>query len=77
MFWTSIHHAHEYWKSHRRLADPPADLEDAEIFILSGRPHSAEDAACIIDVIFAYGGDARCDGLDHAALGRVRGFLAA
>ena len=77
MFWTSIHHAHEYWKSSRRLAEPPDDLEDAEAFILSERPDTTEDAACIIDVIFAYGGDARCDGLDHAALGRVRSFLAA
>lgn len=77
MTWISISHAHEYWRSHRRLADPPANLEDAETFILNTRPITTQDAACILDVVYAYYGDARCDGLDHAALGRVQNFLAA
>lgn len=77
MSWTSISHAHEYWKSCQRRAEPPPNLEDAETFILTTRPATAQDAACILDVIYANGGDPRCDGLDHAALGRIRGFLAA
>lgn len=77
MLWISIPHAHEYWRLNRREADPPPTLEEAEAFILNERPSTAQDAACILDVIYAYGGDARCDGLDHAALGRVRSFLSA
>jgi len=77
MSWTSIPHAHEYWRSHRRLANPPSNLEDAEAFILNERPVTAQDAACILDVVCANGGDVRCDGLDHAALGRIRSLLAA
>lgn len=75
MSWLSIPHAHEYWKTLRRLANPPADLEDAETFILSGRPRTAQDAACILDVVRAYYGDARCDGLDREALERVHALL--
>ncbi len=77
MAWTSIHHAHEYWKGHRAVAVPPDDLEDAEIFILKGAPKTMQDAVCMLDVVCAYGGDRRCDGLDHAALARVQRFLAA
>jgi hypothetical protein len=73
--WTSIPDAHEYWRENRRAADPPNDLEAAEAFILKKAPASARDAACILDVVCAYGGDARCDGLDHAALARIRAFL--
>jgi hypothetical protein len=76
MSWKSIPQAHEYWKSHIRLPDPPSDLEDAEAFILTRPPMSNEEAACILDVIYTYGGDPRCDGLDFAALRRVQHFLA-
>jgi hypothetical protein len=75
MSWTSIPHAHEYWQTNRRLAEPPDNLEDVEIFVLSAPPNTAKDAMYILDVVCAYGGDARCDDLDHAALGRVRTFL--
>lgn len=77
MSFTSIQYAHEYWRSHRRRAEPPSDMEDAEMFILKGRPVTAQEAACILDIICAYGGDMRCDGLDRAALERVRHFLSA
>jgi hypothetical protein len=77
MSWISIPHAHEFWRSNRPLPEPPPNLEDAEMFILGGRPSTAQDAACMLDVICAYGGDGRCDGLDHAALGRVHTFLSA
>lgn len=75
MLWTSIAHAHEYWRLNRRLGDPPSRLEEAEAFILNERPITAQDAACILDVVCALNGDARCDGLDLAALQRVRSFL--
>lgn len=75
MVWMSIAHAHEYWKSDRRLVDAQSSVEDAEIFILNERPGTAQEAACILDVIRAYRGDTRCDGLDLAALGRVHTFL--
>ena len=75
MPWTSIPHAHEFWRSHRRVADPPSNLEAAETFILNEAPATAQDAACILDVVCAYGGDPRCDGLDLAALVRIRSFL--
>lgn len=76
MSWISISHAHEYWRLKRRESDPPSDLEQAETFILKGAPANSQDAACMLDVVCAYPGDVRCDGLDHAALQRVRGFLA-
>ncbi|MBC7767397.1 MAG: hypothetical protein H7124_01280 [Phycisphaerales bacterium] len=77
MSWTSIPHAHEYWRSCRNLADPPADLHAAETFILNERPITAQDAACILDVVCANCGDVRCDGLDLVALGRIRSLLSA
>ncbi|HVK80573.1 MAG TPA: hypothetical protein VM915_08160 [Verrucomicrobiae bacterium] len=77
MLWISIPHAHEYWRLNRREADSSSTLDEAEAFILNERPSTAQDAACILDVICANGGDVRCDGLDHAALGRVRSFLSA
>ena len=76
MSWTSILQAHRYWRRHRTLTEPPADLEEAERFILNKRPATPADVACILDVICANDGDARCDGLDYAALTRIRGFLA-
>jgi hypothetical protein len=75
--WTSIPHAHEYWRSSRRLPDPPSNLEAAEAFILNEPPVTAQDAVCILDVVCAYGDDVRCDGLDRAALARVRHLLSA
>lgn len=75
MSWTSIHQAHEYWRSHRRLSEPPAELEDVETFILQAPPCTPQDAACIVDVVRSYGGDMRCDGLDSAALERVQIYL--
>lgn len=75
MSWTSISHAHEFWRGQRRSADAPTNLEEAETFILSGDPGTLQDAACILDVVCAYFGDARCDGLDHAALQRVQALL--
>lgn len=75
MLWTSIDHAHEYWRSQRQIADPPTDLEDTETFILGQRPRSVQDAICMLDIVCAYPGDARCDGLDHIALERIRDFL--
>lgn len=77
MSWTSVPHAHEYWRLTRGLADPPRDLEAAEAFILQATPSTKQDAICIVDVVRAYGGDARCDGLDTAALARVQHYLAA
>jgi hypothetical protein len=77
MSWISITHAHEYWRLTRRQADPPHNLEEAEAFILEAHPNTQQDAACILDVVRFYAGDPRCDGLDHAALGRVRDYLSA
>ncbi len=77
MPWTSIPHAHEYWRENRRRIDPPSNLEDAEAFILSERPRTPQDAACILEVICANEGDMRTDGLDREALHRVHGLLAA
>lgn len=77
MSWTSIHHAHEYWRLNRPLADPSSKLDDAEVFILSARPLTVQDAVCILDVICANDGEWRCDGLDRDALTRIRGLLAA
>jgi hypothetical protein len=77
MSWTSIPHAHEYWRNCRRLPDPPSNLEAAETFILNEQPSTAQDAACILDVVCAYGDDVRCDGLDRVALGRIRLLLSA
>jgi hypothetical protein len=75
MSWTSIPHAHEYWRYSRHLADPPPNFEEAETFILQAAPHTPQDAACILDVVRSYAGDPRCDGLDYAALGRVQDYL--
>ena len=75
MSWTSIPHAHAYWRDNRDQTDPPTNLDDAETFILSERPRTTAEAACILDVVCASGGDARCDGLDLAALGRVHMLL--
>jgi len=75
MTWTSIPHAYEYWRATRALADPPSELEDAEIFILNAQPKTHQDAACMIDVVRAYSGDPRCDRLDVAALGSVHAYL--
>jgi len=75
MSWASIVHAHAYWRDHWNRIDPPSNLEQAETFILNEPPHTTEDATCILDVVCAYYGDARCDGLDHAALARIRSFL--
>ncbi len=76
MSWTSIAHAHEFWRSHRGLIDPPPNLEAAEIFILKAPCATTQDAACILDVVCADGGDTRCDGLDRAALRRIQSFVA-
>lgn len=76
MTWISVQHAHEYWKSQKACPDLP-DLEQVEVFILSMRPQTAQDVACMIEVILAYGGDGRCDGLDVEALGRIHHFLQA
>ena len=76
MRWLSITHAHEYWQSQRRLPDSVPNLDEAEIFILSTAPATPHEAACILDIIHAYGFDARCDGLDLAALSRLRSLLA-
>lgn len=73
--WTSIPHAHEYWRCSRTLAEPPSDLDEAERFILTAAPANVQDAACIVDVICAYRGDPRCDDLDRDALERVRTLL--
>jgi hypothetical protein len=75
MPWTSIHHAHEYWRLNRRRADPPSNLDDVEVFILTAPPHTIQDATCILDVIIANEGDMRTDGLDRSALKCVRGLL--
>lgn len=75
MPWTSIRHAHAEWRRHWGKVSPGFNFERAEKFILSEPPENSADAACILDVICAYEGDARCDGLDHAALKRVRCFL--
>lgn len=75
MSWTTISHAHEYWRSTRCLSNPPSDLDDAELFILNARPGTAKEAASILDVVCANNGDARCDGLDVVALQRVHSFL--
>ena len=77
MLWTSIPHAYEYWLSCKRMADPPSDMEHAERFVLDAHPRTAQDAACILDIVCANGDDVRADGLDRAALGRVRSFLLA
>jgi DNA-binding CsgD family transcriptional regulator len=70
-----IPHAHEYWRFHQGLTDPPTDLEDAEAFILTEPPATEQDAACILDVVCSNAGDVRCDGLEHAALRRIQRFL--
>ncbi len=57
------------------MTDPPDHLEEAEIFILNERPATAADAVCILDVVYANGGDPRSDGLENEALGRIRRFL--
>ncbi len=75
MHWESISNAHKYWLLNRRLPDPPSNLEEAELFILNQKPVTVQDAACILDVICAYNGDWRCDGLDQTALARVHIFL--
>lgn len=75
MPWISISHAYEYWRLHQHLADPPAGIEDAEVFILGTHPNTHQDAACILDVVRASAGDPRCDGLDCTALGRVHDYL--
>ena len=76
MSWTSIHHAHEYWRLNRRSDDPPSNLDEVEAFILATPPRSVQDAVCILDIILANEGDMRTDGLDRGALTRVRGLLA-
>ena len=75
MSWTSIPHAHNYWRRQRGQINPFVNLEEVEAFILSEPPTSPEDAACILEVVCANAGDVRCDGLDLAALGRLRTFL--
>lgn len=75
MSWTSIPLAHTYWRRHLGLPDRPANLEEAEAFILKHPPATAKDAACILDVVCANGGDLRCDGLDLLALRRVHELL--
>jgi hypothetical protein len=75
MVWGSILHAHEYWRLNGGVAHMASTLEDAETFILNQRPNSAQEAACILDVICAYDGDVRGDGLDLAALRRIHTFL--
>lgn len=77
MAWTSISEAHAYWSQHKGEIPPPVNLERVEAFILNKRPNTTQDAVCILDIVCAYPGDLRCDGLDHAALRRVRGFLTA
>jgi len=75
MSWQSTVEAHAYWSAHCCYQEPPAALGDAEIFLLSRKPSCLRDVACIIDVLCANGGDNRVDGLDTAALYRVREFL--
>ena len=77
MSWTSIPHAHTYWRKQRAEINPPANLEDTEVFILSELPMTTEDVACILDVVCANGGDVRCDGLDRVALKRIHAFCSA
>lgn len=77
MPWLSIQHAYAYWLQKRELADPQESLEEAEEFILAEPPNTTADAVCILDVVCANAGDVRCDGLDQAALWRVKGFLTA
>lgn len=75
MSWTSIRAAHAYWCVNNGRSDPPSDLDEAEVFILSWPPTNAQEAVCILDVICFAGGDVRCDGLDRAAFGRIRDYL--
>jgi hypothetical protein len=77
MSWTSIKLAHAYWRRHRGLLNPPSDMKEVETYILGETPATAKDAACILEVICAYGGDVRCDGLDRIAIKRVQAFLSA
>jgi hypothetical protein len=76
MNWTSVAHAYAYWSRHKGRPNPPSDLDEAEAFVLKGRPVTATDAACMLDVVCASFGDGRCDGLDLVALRHVREFLA-
>lgn len=76
MSWPSIAHAHAYWQHLLQSRSGRAsNLERAERFILTESPATSAEAACILEVIGAYKGDARCDGLDQAALQRVLRFL--
>lgn len=75
MSWTSILHAYEYWKEHWRAPDDFINIDHVEAFILNQAPKSNEEAVCVLDVISAYWGDARSDGLDRIALNRLRGYL--
>ncbi len=75
MPWTSIPHAHEWWRLNNHPTPAPSNLEDVEEFILGAPPKTAQDAACILDVICANRGDVRTDGLDYDALERVRLML--
>lgn len=73
----SILQAYAHWRHSRMTRDPSSNLEETEAFILGEIPTTVAEAACILEVICAYGGDVRCDGLDHAAMSRVRTFLTA
>ncbi len=77
MSWNSILQAHAHWRRSKAAFDTESDLDQTECFILSETPANAAEAACILEVICANGGDVRCDGLDLAALGRVHNFLSA
>lgn len=68
-------HAYQYWQEHWRASDDFIDIDRVEAYILSQSPQSREEAVCVLDVLSAYWGDARSDGLDRAALTRLRGFL--
>jgi predicted lipoprotein len=75
MSWTSIPHAHEYWRSQRTAQSRPEDVDAVEAFILTAPTATMQDAACVLDIICANYGDTRCDGLDVSALARVRNLL--
>lgn len=51
------------------------DVLSAEAFLLDHAPASSGEAASMLEVVIAQGGDARSDGLDLRALQRVKEFL--
>lgn len=75
--WT-FEDARAVWLEHRESDDVSdrelTEFEAAEVFLLKHAPQSQGEADILIQVIMDQRGE-RCDGLDFAALGRLRAYV--